>query len=200
MTDTTTTKTPETPKRIPAIAVEMLAAGTEAQPMPYGLQLKSANGNALSVDARDLTPQMQAYCMVHGLKQKLIDAAAISRDAKTGKTATVATKWSALMDVYERLIAGQWYAEREGGGTGSLLFAALCRMQPEKSPEAIQTWLAAKDDKQRKALEGNPKVAAIIAEIRTERAKATAGDVDSDALLAELDDATAEASDPEQTT
>lgn len=183
MTDKT-----ETTKRVPAIAVETLATGTETNPMPYGLNLKSAMGDKLNVTVDELNAQMQAYCMVHGLKQKLIDAAAISRDAKTGKSATVADKWNAMMDVYQRLIAGQWFAEREGGGTGSLLFAALCRMQPEKSPEAIQTWLSAKDDKQRKALEGNPKVAAIIAEIRTERAKATAGDVDSDALLAELDD------------
>lgn len=185
--DTNATKTPETTKRVPAIAVEMLATGTDARPMPYGLNLKSAMGDKLNITVDDLSPQMQAYCMVHGLKQKLIDAAAISRDAKTGKSATVADKWNAMIEVHQRLIAGQWFAEREGGGTGSLLFAALCRMQPEKSPEAIQMWLSAKDEKQRKALEGNPKVAAIIAEIRTERAKATAGDVDSDALLAELD-------------
>lgn len=187
MTDMTKTNAAEAVKRVPAIAVEMLATGTDTKPMPYGLILKSADGEKLSVLVDDLNPQMRAYCMVHGLKQKLIDAAAISRDAKTGKTATVATKWAAVYEVYQRLIDGAWFADREGGGTGSLLFAALCRMQPEKSAEAIQTWLAAKDDKQKKALEGNPKVAAIIAEIRTERAKATAGDVDSDALLAELD-------------
>jgi len=125
----------------------------------------------------------------HGLKQKLVDAAAISRDPNTGRSASVEAKAAAVREVYERLLAGEWNKRREGsgaGGSGGLLFAALCRMYDgQKTPEQIQGFLAGKSDAEQAALRKNPKVAAIIELIRAERTKGASG-VDSDELLQEL--------------
>ena len=71
-----------------------------------------------------------------------------------------------------------------GGGSGGLLFKALCRMYSNKSPEQITAFLAGKTDADKTALRKNPKIAAIIEEIRAETGKSA--NIDTDELLAEL--------------
>lgn len=166
-------------KRVPVIACEI--EGT-------GLQLKcAAVGAMLTLDGANLSPAIREQAMMHGLKQKLIDAAAISRNPDTGKSASPADKWAAVNAVYERLLRGEWNAQRgDGTGNGGLLFRALCRMYGTKTPDQIREFLDGKTDAEKAALRKNPKVAAIIVEIQAEAGKA--GDVDSDALLGELGD------------
>jgi hypothetical protein len=153
------------------------------------LRLVFDNGQTIQLDpAIDLTPEMRHAAMIHGLKQKLVDAAAISRNTDTGRAASTDDKFNAVKEVYDRLIAGQWNKTREGGaggaGAGGLLFRAVARMFPKKTPEQLREFLDAMDAKQQAALRKNPKVAAVIAEIRAESAKP--GD-DGDDLLAELE-------------
>lgn len=164
-------------KRIPAIAAEIVGDT---------LHLTFANGQTMSMDSSQLASHVYQYAAMHGLKQKLVDAAAISRNPETGRAASIEDKYEAVRAVFDRLLAGQWNAPREGGGgAGGLLFRALCRMYAGKKDEdAIREFLESKTDAEKTALRKNPKVAAIIEEIRAETGKAA--NIDTDELLGEL--------------
>lgn len=141
------------------------------------LTLTFIDGRELVLDTHNLTPTVLAHATMHGLKQKLVDAAAISRDTETGRAATVNTKFDAVNDVLERLLAGEWNKRREGGAgtSGGLLYRALVRIYDgRKTPEQIKEWLATKSDGDQAAMRKAPNVAKVIDEIRAERA--TAGD------------------------
>lgn len=175
------TKTNET-KRNAAIK----ATTDTSNMLNVGLKLEFSNGRTLNLYADMLTPAIATYAMIHGLKQKLVDAAAISCNKETGRSATIDDKYAAVREVYERLLSGEWNATREGGGNvGGLLYKALCRLMTAKTPEEIKTWLDGKTDKEKAALRANPKVAAIIAEIQAEKPDVEA--IDTDALLGELE-------------
>ena len=150
------------------------------------LELVCITGDKLLVNPQELSADVLRMAILHGLKQKLIDAAAISRNPDTGKSATPDDKWSAVRAVYDRLIAGQWNAARgEGTGAGNgLLFRALSRMYPAKTADQLREYLDGKTKAEQAALRANPKVAAVIEEIKAESVKA--GNVDSDSLLDEL--------------
>ena len=151
------------------------------------LTLTFANGETLTMRADALNSDVQQYAMMHGLKQKLVDAAAISRNPETGRAATVEDKYQAVEAVYNRLLAGAWNATREGGGaTGGLLLQALVRMYAgRKTPDEPKAFLADKTDAEKTALRKNPRVAQIIEDIRAETGKAA--NIDTDELLGELD-------------
>ena len=151
------------------------------------LTLTFANGETLTMRADALNSNVQQYAMMHGLKQKLVDAAAISRNPETGRAATVDDKYQAVNAVYNRLLSGQWNATREGGGNvGGLLAQALTRMYAgRKTAEDIKAFLAEKTDAEKTALRKNPRVAQIIEEIRAEQGKAAS--IDTDELLGELE-------------
>jgi hypothetical protein len=153
----------------------------------YGLKLTFDNGQSLELYVGQLDAGVARQALLHGLKQKLVDAAAISRNTDTGRAASTDDKYNAVKEVYDRLVSGQWNKTREGGGgagAGGLLFRALVRMYPKKTEGDLRTYLDGLDDKQQAALRKNPKVAAVIAEIRAESAKP---DDDADDLLAELE-------------
>lgn len=155
------------------------------------LVIEFAHGKRIELRPSTLGPDIREQAMFHGLKQKLVDAAAISRDPETGRSATVEDKYRAVATVYERLLAGQWNATRgEGNGTGSggLLFAALMRLYPAKGADALREYLGGLTPAQQAALRKNPKVAPVIEEIKAERAANGDGDEPGADLLAGLDD------------
>lgn len=151
------------------------------------LALMFANGETITVHGDALNRDIQQYAMMHGLKQKLVDAAAISRNPETGRSASVEDKYQAVKTMHDRLLAGQWNAVREGGGaTGGLLLQALVRMYAgRKTADELKAFLADKSDAEKTALRKNPRVAAIIEEIRAEQGKAA--NIDTDELLGELE-------------
>lgn len=155
------------------------------------LMLTFANGQSLAVDSAALNPSIVEAATLHGLKQKLCDAAAINRDPATGKPATIATKYEAVREVFDRITSpdGTWNKIREGGNnSGGLLLTALVRMYAgRKTRDDLTAFLASKTDAEKAALRKNAKIAAIIEEIRAERATDDEG-VDSDAILEELND------------
>lgn len=172
-------------KRTPAIEATIIHSDQDNR--PCALLLQFANGEKLSITASQLQQSIMEYAIFHGLKQKLVDAAAISRNPENGRAATIEDKFAAVKAVYDRLLGGQWNAAREGGGqSGGLLFKALCRMYASKEPEQIMQYLSGKTDAEKTALRKNPKVAAIIEEIRAETGKAA--NIDTDELLGELED------------
>lgn len=148
------------------------------------LSLAFANGKGLIVTMSELSDNILQQATMHGLKQKLVDAAAISRDPTNGKAATIDTKYDAIKEVLDRLLSGEWNKRREGGGaTGGLLKRALIEMYDgRKTPEQIDEYLAGKDDKEKAALRKHPKVAEIIERIRAEDGKDTDSSIADDLL------------------
>ena len=151
------------------------------------LTLRFGNGQVLTISPDELADTICEHAMLHGLKQKLVDAAAISRNPDTGRSATVDDKYNAVREVYDRLLAGQWNKGRDGAGSvrGGLLFRALCIMYPDKSPDAIRTYLEGKNKAEQAALRATKKIADIIETLRQDDAK---DDTDADAMLDELND------------
>lgn len=175
-------------KRTPAIEATITAHGTKYESgFPnMVVTLDFANGKRVTVQTDELSPEIIAQAVAHGLKQKLGDAAAISRDTATGKPASIEVKFDAVAEIAQRLAAGEWNKRREGGtgATGGLLKQALLRMYDgRKTSEQIEEFLASITDKEKAALRASPRVAEIIAEIRAE--KGPAGDATD--ILAQLD-------------
>lgn len=155
--------------------------------IPFGtLQLDFANGKQIVVDTLQLCPDVIGAALMHGLKQKLVDAAAISRDPSNGRAANAETKYNAVNEVFLRLsVDCEWNKKREGAATGGLLKRALIELyEGRKTAEAIQTFLDGKTDKEKAALRKNPKVATIIERLRAE----DGGEGTTDDLLAELEE------------
>lgn len=151
------------------------------------LVIEFAHGKRIELNPVDLADSVYKQAVYHGLKQKLVDAAAISRNPETGRSASIEDKYQAVKTVYDRLLAGAWNATREGGGaTGGLLLQALMRMYAgRKTPDQLREFLADKTDAEKTALRKNPRVAQIIEDIRIETGKAA--NIDTDELLGELE-------------
>ena len=152
------------------------------------LVLAFRHGEVLRLHPESLAPEIQRAALLHGLKQKLVDAAAISRDTATGRAATIATKFDAVKEIFDR-ITGEtpsWNKPRAGGagGQGGLLARAIARYK-NVPVEAAKAYLDRLTDAQKQALRVDPRIATIINDLRAESAK-PAG-IDTDALLGGLD-------------
>ena len=176
-----------TNKTTPAISCAITANPHANQLAPMykqkRLTLTFSNGDELVLDTDKLSEEIVADALAHGLKQKLVDAAAISRDPSNGRAASIELKHASVKEVLERLLAGEWNKRREGGGnSGGLLFRALCVMYDgRKTVDDIKAYLEKLSDKEKAALRKNPKVAQVIDSLRT-----ADGDAGED-LLAELE-------------
>jgi hypothetical protein len=152
------------------------------------LTVTFSNGKDLAVDVSKLTPEIQRMAMLHGIKQKLVDAAAIARNTDTGGSAGVDTKYKAVAEVHARLTADKpsWNKERVAAGTpanaNNLLVRALMQMTG-RDKAYVDDFLTSKTKDERAALKRNPRVLAIIAELS---AVTVSGGVDTDELLEEL--------------
>lgn len=153
------------------------------------LVLTFANGEVLTVDRLLLSDEMVGMAIMHGLKQKLVDAGAIARNTDTGATATIEDKYNAVKEVFDRITGEnpQWNKNRETGNSGTaaggLLVRALIRLYPDKTPEALKLFVDSKTKSEQAAMRALPKIATVIDTIRAEKT----GGVNSDDLLAELD-------------
>ena len=160
------------------------------------LILEFRHGETLRVHPETLNPEIQRAALLHGLKQKLVDAAAISRDTTTGRAATIVTKYDAVKEIFDRITGAggetpSWNKPRAGGagGQGGLLARAIARYKGVEVA-AAKAYLDRLTDAQKQALRVDPRIATIINELRMESAK-PAG-IDTDALLGGLDDLGAE--------
>lgn len=154
---------------------------TSPSGMPESLSIVFSTGKSLTLTENSLSQSMRLMCMFHGAKQKIVDAAALSRDTATGRSATIADKYDAAVEVYNRLLAGEWNKTRgDGAPAGGILFRALCLVYSDKTPEAMREWLSKKTPADRAKIRKLPKVAAAIA---TLQAAAPIGDVDEAELM-----------------
>lgn len=174
-----------TETRTPAIDATIAGDDILTASLNASVRLAVSNGLRISVNPDTLTDSIQHMALMHGLKQKLVDAAAISRNPDTGRSATIDDKYNAVREVYDRLLSGQWNKVRDGGtGTkGGLLFRALCMMYPDKTPDAIKAFLDKKTAAEKTALRNTARIASIIA---TFKADEIDDDIDADTLLDEL--------------
>lgn len=152
------------------------------------LTVTFSNGKDLAIDVSTLTPEIQRAAMLHGIKQKLVDSAAIARNTATGASASVDDKYNAVQEVHARLTSpnATWNKERAAADTpaksSNLLVRALMQMTG-KDKAYVDDFLSAKTKAQREALRVNPRVLAIIAELQ---AATASNGVDTDELLGEL--------------
>lgn len=156
------------------------------------LTITFSDGRDIAIDASTLAPHIREQAMLHGLKQKLVDAAAIARNTETGLSASIDDKFSAVQEVAVRISRATnptWNKEREGEKkeTGNTLLVRALMQMTGKDRSYVDDFLTSKTKEQRAALKSNPRVVAIIAELQ--RAQST---VDTDELLGELGVETAE--------
>lgn len=175
------------------------AAAVAATIEGTSLTLTFAHGQTLRLDAARLDPSIREQAMLHGLKQKLVDAAAIGRNPDTGRSATIADKFEAVREIFDRITGPNptWNKVRGGESSGlggnSLLLRALMRITG-KPRETLVAFLESKSKEERAALRKQSRVASVILEIQAEEAAKT---IDTDGLLDELLGAGDDGNDPE---
>lgn len=162
---------------------------TNADGKPYGVKFTfgGRQDRVVELNMHKLTEEVLLMATLHGLKQKLGDAAAISRNTETGKSATIEDKFNAVRELADRLLEGEWNKRREstGAGAGGLLLRALTRLYANRmTAEQVATWLGQKTDKEKAGLRKNPKIMEEISRIRAEDG---AGTYTGDDLLIELE-------------
>ncbi len=147
---------------------------------------KGTRHDSISVFLSELSPAMIDQAALHGLKQKICDAAAIGRDPETGQSATIARKFAASREVFERITGGLWNKQAAGGGNnGGILLRALYRLyEGKKDLETLRAFLADKTTQEKNALKLNKRIAPIIEAILLE---GNSEDIDSDSMLDELE-------------
>lgn len=153
-------------------ATQVAEDGKETKPLVGELRL----------DMQRLHAAVTARAAIHGMIQRVSDAAAISRDEESGKPATPEEKLGAMRELVEHYMSGTAEWRRTGTSEGSYLLQALCVLKPDKTREQVAEWLKKLSRAQRSALSAQTAVAAEIQKIRA--AAGTA--VDGDELLAGL--------------
>lgn len=155
------------------------------------LTLTFINGKEIVVDANMLSEEIRNQALLHGLKQKLVDAAAISRNLDTGASASVDDKYNAVKKIADRLTSpgAKWNEGRAAGsdpsptaGVNNILLRALMKMTG-RDMEYVKAYLGNKTKEQRAALRKNPRVVQIMAELS---AATVVNGVNTDDLLEEL--------------
>jgi hypothetical protein len=142
------------------------------------------DAGAVTLNVAKLSDRVRDRAMLHGMIQRISDAAALSRDPATGIPATPADKLAsmrALVDHYET--GTEEWNRRRAGGDGGVLVRALMELYPTKTREQIGEFLAGKSAREKDALKRSAKVAPII-----ERMERDAGrGLDGNAMLEGLE-------------
>jgi hypothetical protein len=137
------------------------------------------------IDMMNLNADVTRRATVHGIVQKVSDAAAL------GKDATPADKFNAMKAVADRIVGpeGEWNKRAEGSGEGNvpgIIRRAFVEFATSngKTEKAANDYYDGLDRKGQLALRKVAEIATIIDRIKSERGPKSA--VDGDKLLAEL--------------
>lgn len=161
---------------------------------PTALVVMVEGHEPMVVRADGLAPAVAHEALMHGLRQKLIDAAALERDSTTGRPASAEDKYNAIRVVFDRITDEhdpQWNGRAEGDGTsgaGLLVRAVMeaCGMDVEQAKGAVDGW----DKKTQNAMRADATIAPIIKRLKDEqdarKSKEAAKSIDTGALLAKL--------------
>lgn len=140
----------------------------------------------LRVSFANLSAAVRDRALAHGIVQRVIDAAALSRDGKSGKSATPVEKWTAMKEIVDHLMSGtdQWSLAREQESPFvSLLTQCLCEIYPERTEEQVREWVKKRSAAERKAMLASEKVKPIAERIEAEKLK----HIDTQELLDDLE-------------
>jgi len=170
------------PKSNSVITHEVMGDGTSAR-----ISFNVKDAGTVTLDVGNVSSDIYNRAALHGLIQRVSDAAAISRDPATGKPATPADKLAAMKAIVDHYNSGtsEWSRRREGGGgeTGGLLYLALARAYPGKHPDELREFVKARSSAERNALLISEKLKPHVDAIRAARAPTT---VDAEELLSSL--------------
>ena len=170
--------TPAQPETMRKNSILKIETSTEMVTMTW------ADGIVDKLEIARLSKSIIEAAIENGIKQKLGDAAAISRDPITGRSATIQMKRERVRAVAQNLLDGHWIAPtRSGNGGESIrrtLVDALLQLNPALDRERVTTAIAAKSHAEILAMRAVPRVAEVIARL------AGAGNVDADGMLDEL--------------
>lgn len=148
-----------------------------------------------TLNASSLSDDIRREALIHGLRQKISDGAAIPRDQLPDDPAEAAKmKFAAMAEIVDRLRNGDWSARRGDGSApvAGIIYRAfeewVLARAAEKgatlSPEQVRASYDARDRAAQLALRNVPAIADIIARMKAE--KGGASSVDADAILADL--------------
>lgn len=153
---------------------------------------------SFTVNPAELSDDIRNRAVLHGLVQKISDAAAISKDDLTGDAAKdAATKLEAMQSVAARLAEGEW-SKRSGDGSGPVqgviyrafeewvIATAKAKKADAPSVETIRKVYDGKTRAEQLALRNVPAIAKIVERLKSERGAKAAKGVDTDGLLADL--------------
>lgn len=152
-----------------------------------------AGVGSITMDMTKVHADNKAYAAFHGFKQRLVDAAALSRDTTNGATASPADKFAAIKELVDHYEGGSpdWSRQSAGGGASSITLEAIATIQGltyEVAEERVARMADAKfggDTRKCLAyLRTGAKVAEEIERIR--KARMPAPKLDADEALAEL--------------
>ena len=171
---------------------------TELSANDAGFTITVEGVGTIAICLTDLTPAIVNRAAIHGLIQKISDAAAIKKDELPADPAEAArVKFAAMDAVASRIRDGEWNKNTgEGGGAVSgIIYRAFAEWVADnakaaKSPvpddAAIRALYDGMDRAGQLALRTIPAIAKIIERIKSERGAAKTPAVDGAALLAAL--------------
>lgn len=171
----------ETKERVPVVAVKRDAE-------QITINLHGSTKAPIVVRFAQLSDAVRAAAFGYGMEVRLTRAAALTRDTKSGKSATPDEKHEAIRKLAEHYASGaeSWAMAREGGGglsadTRALIDAlvAALGLDPDVAEEQVRAMTSAERDALRVDAEIKPHLDAIYAE----RGKAAG---DAKALLEKL--------------
>lgn len=132
------------------------------------------NGKKLVCLVKEIPDEMLDQLILHGLSQKVGDAAAsCAKGSEFGKAL------GAMSATWDNILQNKWRAD--GGSGSSALIEALVE-QTGKTEEEVRKAVNAADEEKLKAWRGNAKVKAIMARIQAERAAAKADDAEEEEI------------------
>lgn len=132
-----------------------------------------ADGRSVRMNVDDLNEEMFRRAAIHGLSQKIGDAASGFSKAKD-----TAGAFAAMNAVVEQIRSGEWNRKGTGSGSTYLVEALFRVMEKTSTPKTLDECQAAidgMDDDTIAVLKKDVRIVAAIKEIQAERAKANVG-------------------------
>lgn len=161
------------------------------------LSITVDGAGVINLPLSELTDELRERALIHGLTQKISDAAAIAKsELPDDPIAAARVKFEAMSSVAQRLIDGDW-SKRSGDGSAPVAgiiyraFAeyvanvAKAKKQPVPEDSAIRALYDKRDRADQLALRNIPEVATIIERMKAERGS-NAATVNTADLLGEL--------------
>ncbi len=161
------------------MTTETKARDIETSEVGTVLTLKFSHGRTIRLDVDNLPASVRERALVWGIREKLTNAAAMSKNTDTGKPAPISEKFAAVERVAEQLRT-TWNTRAEAGP--NILLLALCAANPSKTREVLAGWLAKRSKAECLALQNDATLKPHIEALQKEAAMA----VNSGALLDEL--------------